>query len=402
MKTNYNNLKIKKEGLITSISLILFVIIYNFFVNYYGMGNDISNWRYYIFAIVSICSFFTFLLKNKRNLKNTEYKEINYMILTAIVFLVFSLIKCYQNGVKLPFRFFVQTSLFLLPCIYAYTLKNILKFTHIINIMKILTWIAIVFYFLESKHPISSFFNINNYLNISFFNSKSFTESHNYFDTFLQLFLFFNYFQLNVSDIKIKKSLKTYLIISLIFTLLSFKRLGVIYALLILVARKIISYDKNIKIPIWVYAVFFTLLTYIYIIFLQGKLFNLSYEQLFNLTSGRNWVLSIWAKKDYISYGYGSSMFFIGKYLEMDLPQIYLELNVICLFMFIYSFYKLTNKKLYPILIITYVMLNMLTSSSLPWSIGWIIMFLNLMCISSNEVTNINIKKEGKIYERIN
>lgn len=385
MFSNLKSIKIKKEGLFTTIFLLIFVVVYSYFINFYGMGSDISNWRYYIFAGVTLFSFFVFLLKNRRNVKNTEGKEIKYIILTSIVFFLVSLYKCNQVGVKLPFRFFVQTSLFLLPCLYAYTLKNTLSFKNIIFIMKAITIITIIFYFLEPKHPLSSFFDINNYLNISLLHSKSFTESHNYFDTFFQLFLFFNYFDLKVKDQMTKKTLKKFLVLTLIFTIMSFKRLGLLYTVFILISKKIITYDGKSKIHNLVFAGCFTVLTVVYVNILQGNIFNLSYDQLFNLTSGRNWILSLWAKNGYMSYGYGSSMLFIGKYLEMDLPQIYLELNIVSLFIFIYSFFKLANNKIYPILIIMYVMLNMLTSSSLPWSIGWIVMFLNIMCITSDK-----------------
>lgn len=390
-------LKISRTGLFNTFLFICFIVVYEYLIVFYNMGNEVSNWRYYIFAAVTGVAFITYLLEKRQAGKEKRIygRELLYLIITAALFFIESVMICRRIGAQLPFRVYVQISLFLLPAMYAYVLINIFDMRKVYTLMKCVTIVTIIMYFFEPAHTLIKFLNINNWLNINLIHSISFTESHNFFDTFLQLFLFFNYFKYKVVDETQKKSMTFFCRLTLVFTFLSFKRLGLLFALLIILTRKLLNYDKNLKVPDIVISLFFVFITIAYTKLLQGELFNFAYNKLFNFTSGRNWFLQLWANKKYISYGYGSSMLVIGRYLEMDLTQIYLELNLICLFVYCYTFFKIPKKNLYANLVMLYVFFNMLTSSSLPWSIGWIVMFINVACISSKKYA-----EEGeKVYE---
>ena len=89
-------------------------------------------------------------------------------------------------------------------------------------------------------------------------------------------------------------------------------------------------------------------------------------------------------------------MLVIGRYLEMDLIQIYLELNVVALFIFCYAFFRIANRSIYSLLIMTYTFVNLLTASSLPWSLGWIILLLTVLLISSGKANKEGYKFESK------
>ena len=69
---------------------------------------------------------------------------------------------------------------------------------------------------------------------------------------------------------------------------------------------------------------------------MEGSLFT--NIDVYNLTTGRNYILSLWQKTGYFSYGYGTSMLVINRYLEMDLIEIFLELDVFCLLVFCFVF----------------------------------------------------------------
>ena len=103
--------------------------------------------------------------------------------------------------------------------------------------------------------------------------------------------------------------------------------------------------------------------------------------------------------KGYLSYGYGTSMLVIGRYLEMDLVEIYMELNIFCLIIFIYSYFNICKKNIYANIIMIYVLANMLTASSLPWQISWVIMMINISFIVNFDSISNNSIKKGYLYE---
>lgn len=375
---------------------ILYIITYSAMVVYQGMGNSISNWRYYILAIATIVSFISMMIVNgvKFYKKKIFGKELLFTIITAIIFLLISIFKAINAKVFLHYRTFVQISLFLLPSLYAFFIINIFSIKTIFRLFEITTIIIIILYFQESRHTIFDFFKFENWKNINFFESRSFTETHNFAEMFLQLFLFFYYFKDLCSNHIEKKTLTIFSIITFIFTILSFKRMGVLFAIFIIIIKhlkRIINYYNKVKFkPALLLGIVFTILTMIYTLFMQGKIFT--NVDVFKLTSGRSWIMSLWANQNYLSYGYGSSMLIIGRYLEMDLIQIYLELNVFALFLFCFTFLRIAKKNIYANIIMIYAFMNLLTSSSLPWTGGWVVMLISIACISSDKVENENKK----------
>ena len=383
-----NNKLIKHKFFpIFNVFLFLFyTIFYEYIVLNYPMGTAIGNLRYYCLLIVLIISVLTYILSKKYVKKDILGKELLLLFIPAIVFALFSYYYANRVGRSMELRSIVQILMFLLPGLYSFVLINNFNMKKIYFLMQCSTLITVFFYFTEPGHTIIDFFNLDNWMSINFFKSISFTESHNFFDTFLQLFLFFNYYSYVETDINVQKKLKRFRMITGFFAFLSFKRLGVLFLIFMLVYGKIkkSNFELQKKSNVLITTILIVVLTIIYTMVLKGELFNFSYDTLFNLTSGRKWYLDWWKLKDYFSYGYGTSMFVIGRFLEMDLVEIYLELNIICLFIFIYTFLKISYKNKYSFLIMLYVMANMLTSSSLPWTYGWIIMFITTASISTD------------------
>lgn len=388
---------INKDNFIKYINIIIYVI---FLITYlttlevYGMGNENSRIRYYILILAMAIAIITLLYKYGFKLWNKRLRSINLLltIFTAIVFLILSINKAMEAKYNLNFRTVTQISLFLLPAIYIFALVNIFETKTIINLMKITCIILVVVYFCEPVHNIKTFFIIENWKAINFFQSNSFTESHICSEAFLQLFLFFYYYYLKAVKEKsnTKLNLRVYTIICFVFTILSFKRLGMLFAIGIFVLGQMsrwvsfLDFDKRLhKITPIVLSITFVLLTIFYTEIIRGTIFKSL--DVFTLTTGRDYILSLWEKKNYLTYGYGSSLLIIGRYLEMDLIQIYLELNVFALFLFCYTFFKNSSSKVYPVLIMLYAFLNMLTASSLPYSLSWILLIINISCIEDKK-----------------
>ena len=317
-----------------------------------------------------------------------------------------------------------------MPAMYVFCFINIFSTKIIIKLMQITSILLIIIYFCEPNHNFLSFFNIENWSKVNILASESFTESSMCAEAFLQLFLFFYYFSKTKNIENNNKSLKIFTWVTFAFTMLSFKRLGMLFAIVIIILEKIVDFRGKISPKfVWLFATLFTVGTVIYTKFMQGEIFT--NIDVYKFTTGRDYILSLWEKKDYLSYGYGTSMLVIGRYLEMDLIQIYLELNVVALFIFCYAFFRIANRSVYSLLIMIYTFVNLLTASSLPWSLGWIILLLTISLVSSekankegynfrskktkfrklfsskktekvNKDDNKQLKNKGESYERFN
>lgn len=394
-----------KENVIHIVLYVLFLVTYLITLCFFGMGENISKYRYFTLAIAMGIALLNIILnlKNKKKTYNEMYnKNLLLTIIICIVFLIESFIIAINVNQTLNMRTFVQLSLILLPSLYAFGLVNIFSTKTIINFMKFTFIMLVIIYFCESPHTLIDFFNFDNWKEVNLLKFYSFTESNICSEAFLQLFLFFFYFK-NVENENIsKKSLKIYSILAFIFTILSFKRLGIVFAITIVLLYKLVDFRGKVpKYLIILLPLLFTIATKFYTEIMQGTLFT--NIDVYNLTTGRDYILSLWENKDYLSYGYGTSMLVIGRYLEMDLIQIYLELNIFSLFAFCYVFFRMTERNVYSILIMSYAFLNMLTASSLPYSLGWVILLITVSCISSDkcEDEKLNIGISNQKFRRL-
>lgn len=372
---------------------IAYIAIYVVLVNFFGTGNSISNYRYYTLLAITVLAFLTMFIQEKFKFKALHGKalhgkELLLAILVGAVFYLFSLKSAHDAGVALNLRTYVQISLFLLPALYAFCFINIFSVEQICKLLCITTVLLIIAYFMEPSHTIFEFFKIQNWLNINFSRFVSFTESSKYSESFLQLFLIFHYLGKKAKAANKIKIFRIFSAITFIFTILSFKRLAILFAIVILIFD--LMFNKKIKIDVVfkrnyaiIFAVLFALLTVAYTKIVQGQwLTNFNVHR---FTSARDYILSLWANQNYYSFGYGTSMLVIGRYLEMDLVQIYLELNIFAVFIFCYAFFKVGRKNIYSNLILIYAFLNMLTASSLPQQICWVIMLISISFMASDK-----------------
>lgn len=384
-----------KKPNLNIILYLIYIIVYAVTISLYGLGNSNANIRYYVLMLLCIISFLIVVFTKKYLDKQFINKSFLVVIVVGILFLGFSIQKAYIANMSLPFRTFVQISLFFLPTVYAFYVSNFLTLEDIIKMFKITTIVFIVAYFFDFQEPwhgIKEFIKLDNWLSIDYLASNSFTESHDWSEAFLQLFLFFVYFSSKNED---RLDLKVFKIITLVFTFLCFKRLSLLVAVFFLVFGKYLSNKElrhNYAIPL---AIFFTILTIFYTKFMNNEF--LDYDKVFELTSGRNWKLYMWKMEDFLSYGYGSSMLVTGKYLEMDLVQIYLELNVLCLLIFCFCYFNICKNSTYLVTVMIIFMINNMTSSTMPWQISWVIMTINVAAVMKD---CISTHKEGELNEK--
>ena len=295
------------------------------------------------------------------------------IIFVALIFFVISIERAVKSGYMLNFRTIVQISLVLFPALYAYVLVNLLSINTIVKIFKITFIIGVCFYVYEVG--VGTFLNIDNWLSISYLHSYSPFENSTYPEVFLYCFFFFNY-----------------------FTMLAFKRLQILAAIGVFLLSMLINMRKKFKNQYAIcLAIIFIIGTIIYKKFVSGEIDILGIDPYY-FTTGRSYILQLWGDKDFLSYGFGTSMLVINRYLEMDLIQIYMELGIFALGIFSIVYFWIVRKNIYATIIMIYSFGNMLTASSLPGSLGWVLVFV-LVSIIGQEDNGKNVVFEQKQYK---
>ena len=391
-------MKEKGKKTINFILYIIYVAIYLYVVRKYGMGSEDSKIRYYALVFIIVFGFISFLLISlKKDGIKLKEKKFLLSLFVSFLFLVFSYSKVRSVGATFDSRTIIQIFLFLLPTIYAFVAINLFSKEEIVKMFKFTTIALILTYFMEENHSISQIFNLSNWLNIDIIHSSSFTESHLCARCFTILFLFFNYTYWTDKENNNKK----YLILTFIFTVLCFKRMDILVAIFTFLFGKYFSFKaKTGSKKIIIATIVVALLTIFYLDFLSGNV--LKNVNVYELTSGRDRILRLWSTLKFFSYGYGTSMLVIGRSLELDLIQMYLEMNIFALLSFVFTYLYFTKNNIYSFFIMLYVLLNMLLASSLANTLSWIILMITIAFISSNSNDKENSDgKNTKIVKKI-
>ncbi len=391
-------IKLNKKTAFNFILYIAFVAVYLYMVRFYDMGTEIARVRYYILFGITIIGFVSVLIINWGKIRQKGFKffkERKFLlsIIVAIVFLGFSIYEANAIERSLNIRTYIQIGLFLLPTLYAFVAINLFSRDEIIKLMEITTILLIITYLTEDKHSIIQLLNIDNWLKIDIINSTSFTESHICARAGLILFLFFYY----LYRVDKKKVYVVYSVITFILTLLCFKRLDIVFAILTIIFGRAYSFKKKVK-PwtIVITTVAVVAITMLYLEFLNGNI--LKNIDVYHLTSGRSKILELWNKKGALSYGYGSSLLIIRRSIEMDLVQMYMELNWFALLSFVGVYVYISKENIYSYYIMLYILVNMLTASSLANTLAWVVQMIAIAVIATDTKKRLE-EKNGSVIE---
>lgn len=331
--------------------------------------------------------------KNSKT-KNLIYVyEVKKISLVLVVFLFISLCFSLFSG-KFNIITIGELIKLLLPIIYAFCVLNTFSFKDIYNCMVAVLFFSIGGYILEVG---INTFTLENIKKISFSSSYSPFESHYAAGASIAMCTFFMYYR--------EKPLYKY--ISLLFALLTFKRLSVLFAIFLLVMPWFVDVNKKIsKRCNFSIKVFFLVATYLYYLILQPGLSEW-FEKIFHsdandFTMGRSLYIEKMINSGFSSYGFGSTTIFLGKNMEMDLIKISVELSIVGLCFFIYHYWDIARKHLYCIIYMFYLFTNLLTSHSLTNAFGWILTYVIIGCIlykQNNDLSYLKYKKKNKIFK---
>ena len=226
--------------------------------------------------------------------------------------------------------------------------------------------------------------------NSNFSESTSDLESHIYSGFSLAFCTFFCYFD----------NKKKYKLLSVLFVIMTFKRLAIITAIFLYILSKLnikkISIGKNIYVISGIFLIFFAVLYYN--IMLPNNVIKIENKYDINiskLTSTRSDRLKDLMKSNYVSYGFGSSTEYMYKYcygaLEMDIVKMIIELGYIPIIALICIYLYVGKTNLYTFSFICFLILSLIFSSNLTSSFAWIIFFITLFLVNK-----VNTIERGK------
>lgn len=363
---------------INHLLFILFIISWN-------IGDLINNQNddfKYIFLFINIL----YLICNyKRNKKLNQGKLLLNLLFFIVPLFIYSL---FLQVLAHSFSFqTIKDFLYILsPILYVYLIVESEEegnFDFYFNV----EFFAATLTFLLRALPILTPSNI---LSISFLNSYSPFEGIGNADVFFVLFFYY--------AINKKKSMKW---ISFILLFLSFKRIHVVFAVMLIILQPFFEKNKDKKVNSLIFYLtiaFFLVSPSVLILICNNNFENWFYKEfgmkLDAFTMGRVTTFNYVIDSNRTNLGLGSISDFLAKArminpyladdLHNDIMRIYLEGTVVSLWLMVVNYFSLTKRNLYNYLMVLFAFLVMFSSHILTTCIFWIFAFLFIMSNNLN------------------
>lgn len=368
-------MRLKKIRTFEFLNCLIFIMIFTFrsitdalFIANGEENSFLVNVKYILIVLAII---FCFLQKKKEN--NILKKELRNIIIVVVTLLFISLITAMINN-----KFYMETfeSVFkmILPIIYVYYFINVMSFEYIYKAMVGALFGSFVGYVIEIG---TGNFTMSNLKMLDFSSSYSPFESSFAAGASIAFCVFFMYYRKN----------KLITIFSFVFAILTFKRLSVLFALILIILPKIIDVNKKVNKKYRLLCIWgFILLTIIYYNLLlpqnSSAFYKIFGDTQDSFTMGRSSFLRTFLSKGKFYPGLGSTTAILGKGLEMDLIRIYLETSILGLSVFVWGYWNYSGDSKYTYIYMLFQFFNLLTSHSLSNSFNWILTLITISCIT--------------------
>lgn len=326
-----------------------------------------------------------FLRKEHYFKKGLLFKsELYSILLLALIFSLISISKIIESGVFYSITV-IGILRILVPCLVAYTVINLMELKDLYNVLKFGMVICFLAYVASVIVPN---FSVSSISAIDFKNSNSPFESNFFSPVAIAFTMFFGYFR------KSRHSLY----LSVIFTILTFKRIMIIYAIVLLLGGKALKNKQINNFFVCLFGIIFYFFTIFYINLMIGnvnvnvlnKITQFLGQDINHFTMGRSFFFTNLYYGNFQSSGfYSSTISFRG--VEMDLPQIYLEMGKISIISTIGCLLYLVKHNMYVFLMIVFCLLELLTSHWFDITSFWLLMYLAIGEIENNGVTLKNV-----------
>lgn len=350
-------------------------LLYLLFIISWGIGdlrNNVNDDIKYVFFFIHLLFLICIFIKNKCK-RNNNKMEFSRLLLFIVPIVCYSLFLQFIHSSYLTQT--LKDFLYIIcPILYVYLIANTNSDKDYSFYFKTEFIVASLIFMIRAIPLLS----LGNLLSISFVNSYSPFEAIGNSDTFLMLFLYFY----------LKKDKKIALI-SFLFLFLSFKRIHLLFAILIPFIVFLLKKYKISKINNWIYCttiIFFLVSPSIIRLIVNDNFATWFYEvtaiNLNSFTMGRLYTINIIEDYHYTNLGLGtiSSLLqelrfsnpWLADDLHCDLMRIYLEGTFVSLFLLVYNYFKITKKNIYNYLLMVFIFVTMFSSHLLTSFIFWI------------------------------
>lgn len=340
--------------------------------------------------------------------KKLKYKylfELKIGIFIFLVFLIISFVKSNQTGV-FTWGSLGESIRILIPFMYTFIIINFLSKSDITFFMRTCTLVAMICFLATIDY---SNINISNILSISFSNSYSPFEN---FEVSLLSNALAIYFLYN------NKNNIIWCVLSVLLVFLNFKRVFIISAIILILCVLFKIKNKRVNNFVLIISSFFwILITKFYMYMLRPENYfwdmNKLHIDIVEFTMSRAYRVWYLIQNGFQSYGLGSTTSSLNKAfkmgltgnslgvtLEMDFIKILMELGIIGIAIFIFSYYELTRHNFYSYVVISLMFLQLLMANGLTryFEFSIILTTIGLIyCENNSEAKTIHFQKSISI-----
>lgn len=282
----------------------------------------------------------------------------------------------------------------IVPIVLAFLVINVISFESIYDVMTFFLVTAFIgFIVMEIA---TGNFNFRMIFAFSLTDSTGSTMESNFFSpTAVSLCLFFGYF----------RNSKWRLLLSVLFTIMTYKRLMTLLAIFVLCFGGKVK-DKKISVMLkLLFGVFFYFVTVYYIKLNLGlvnlepiqRIFKMPIDQ---LTMGRTWMFQDIYFHGYVRQGLFTIINSGFRNPEMDLPNMYLEAGALSIIIVIIYMLMLARKNFYSFIIIAFTLIEMLTSHWLDITFYWVVIYITIGCIQYKGERDRDYDKDAQKFTR--
>lgn len=331
--------------------------------------------RHLLFGISLLLMIIAYFTKRRDSVN--FIREFRQLTLMTMLIVIVSIVLLAVNGGSITYLFksiyFIYSAF-----LYGFLLLNVYSKVEIEKLIKWFFLLVIILYLIE-YYP--KLLNIKNYTQIDFFTSYSPFESSAFSAYFYGCMMFFTLATKN----------KKLSIISVIFNLLSFKRINVIFSVIFLIIS--LSHWGYFHVKKWI--IYLLIILFALIPSIQYKLMSpsiidklalsLGFTDIHGLLMGRDNYFFTVVNSNYHMSGFSSAtrqlQLLSGHGMEMDGLSTYMEMGLLGTSIFSVGFWKFAGSIFRNVFVMFIFFLNYLTSSQLGDTYSLLLLFLTICLV---------------------
>lgn len=381
--------RIADINILPALAIVFFVLTFTIKVftdGAFNRGGGISPAIAYTkYATAAIACFFAFSTMIKRG-ASVFSRSFNELMIVVALFTMASVVM-QASTQHVAITVYIELIKLVMPIILAYCMLNAIDEKTIYCCMEMVLIISFLGYLYDLGHSGASILSI---FQSDFSQSDSSTEHSGLSDVSLMLSFFFLYYR--------KKMWPA--LLSVVFCLLTFKRLAMVVVIMASVVSCFLPYLKTVCVSKRVIllckllTLAFVALWFWMLLPGQEKLFlDVFGETPFVFTSGRSEIMRWLLNSGFSSYGFGSANDVVktlfGVPFEMDFIKIAFELTPIVMVIFIWVFWNVAGNQFWSLLIVGFYVLNMITSDCLTSNFGFTLGYIVIGLVNNSEKENL-------------